>query len=175
MPNRLQHPYAQTWIACAAMAFLAGIVLPPSGAAQAATFHESWSASAVTCFARSYDKRHLSAHPLQRLTRFSLRESTLGNPVRPGFFAVSLSFKLKGDPELFQAEASCEDATGTVSCEIEADGGEFTLRADGPNLLLTIKRMEIEGPQDFSPNLGEGGDDRVVRLMPSPRAACPPD
>jgi hypothetical protein len=151
------------------------VAFPLSVPAEAATFHESWTASAVTCFARSYGSQHLASHPLQRLTQFSLRESTLGNPIRPGWFAVSLSFTLKGDPQLFQSEAFCEDAPGTVHCQVEADGGRFTMRADGPNLLLTIERIEVEGPQDFSPDLAVGGDDRVVRLFPSPMTSCPKD
>ena len=69
----------------------------------------------------------------------------------------------------------CEDAAGTVHCQLEADGGRFTMRADGHNLLLTIERIEVEGPQDFSPDLAVGGDDRVVRLFPSPMKSCPKD
>ena len=157
--------------ACAALAILSGLSLCAS--ARAESFHERWIASATDCFARRYDAKHLASHPKQRLTQFSLRESTLGNPAEAGYFPVSFSFKLKGDPELFQAEASCKDAVGKVHCEIEADGGEFFIEAQGSNLLLTIDRMEIEGPQDFSPDLAQGGDDRAVRLFPSPKSSCP--
>ena len=175
MVFRNKHSAASTRAACAILLLLFGLALPLSAPAEAATFHEAWTASGVTCFARSYDSQHLASHPLQRLTRFSMRESTLGNPVRPGWFALSLSFTLKGDTQHFQSEAFCEDAAGTVHCQLEADGGKFTMRADGDNLLLTIERIETEGPLDFSPDLAVGGDDRVVRLFPSPMKSCPKD
>lgn len=168
------HRSAKTGAACAALSFLSCLALPPASAV-AKTFHEAWTASGVTCFARSYDSQHLASHPLQRLTRFSMRESTLGNPVEPGWFAVSLSFTLKGDPQLFQSEAFCEDAAVTVRCILEADGGRFTMRAEDASLLLTIERIETEGPEDFSPDLAVGGDDRVVRLFPSSTKFCPGD
>jgi hypothetical protein len=46
------------------------------------------------------------------------------------------------------------------------------MRADGPSLLLTIASMEVEGENDFSPDLAMGGDDRVVRLFAGPKSAC---
>lgn len=173
MISRRAHAAASTRSAFAASPLLICLVLSPS--ASAATVHEAWLASGVSCFARAYDSHHLASHPLQRLTRFSLRQSTLGNPVEPGSFAVSLSFTLKGDAEVFQSEAFCEDAPGTVHCVLEADGGRFTLRADGSGMLLNIERIEVEGPESFSPNLAVGGDDRTVRLHPAPRERCPGD
>jgi hypothetical protein len=175
MVFRRNHKAESPKAAGALLPLLLGIVPSLSLPAQAESFHENWAASAVTCFARSYDSRHLASHPLQRLTRFSVRESTLGNPNRPGWFTISLSFTLKGDPQVFQSEGFCEDASGMVHCHVEADGGRFTMRADGSGLLLNIERIEVEGPQDFSPDLGAGGDDRVVRLFPSPRTSCPDD
>ena len=49
------------------------------------------------------------------------------------------------------------------------------MRAEGANMLLTIERIEAEGPQDFSPDLAVGGDDRIVRLFPSSMKSCPKD
>lgn len=175
MVYRIKHPTANTRAACAALLLFLGLVTPLPAAAEAASFHEAWTASGVTCFARSYDSQHLASHPLQRLTQFSVRESTLGNANEPGWFTVSLSFTLKGDPQRFQSEAFCEDAAGTVHCHVEADGGRFTMRADGAHLLLNIERIEVEGPEDFSPDLARGGDDRVVLLFPSTIKSCPKD
>jgi len=44
-----------------------------------------------------------------------------------------------------------------------------------PNLLLTIVRLEVEGPQDFSPDLAAGQADRVFRLFPTPMKPSPSD
>lgn len=156
----------------AALPFAAALAAVQPIPAEAASFREAWTEAGSHCFARLYDSRHLASHPRQRLTRFSLSDSDGANPVDPGTFDVDFDFSIKGDSEVFGSVATCRDAPGAVHCVIEADGGEFTMRRDGPNLLLKISRMEVEGPEDFSPDLAVGGDDRVVRLFPSPRNAC---
>jgi hypothetical protein len=105
---------------------------------------------------------------------FTMRQSTLGNPVQPGEFRRVPVLHAPGE-QRFQSEAFCEDAAGTVHCQVEADSGRFTIETEGPNLLLRIERIEVEGPESFSPDLAVGGDDRVVRLFPAPKSSCSPD
>lgn len=155
----------------ASAALLAGLLPALAAPAGAASFHDGWKGEAP-CFARSYDAQHLAKHPRQRLTRFALRESRLPNVNGPGEFEVTFSFTVKGRKEVYEAECICRDAASLVHCTVEGDGGAFTLQAEGANLLVRIERIAVEGPDDFSPEIGVGGDDRVVRLHRSPARAC---
>jgi hypothetical protein len=158
---------ARTASAALLISLLPALAVP----AGAASFHEGWKGEAP-CFARNYDAKHLAAHPRQRLTQFALRDSSLPDVNGPGQFEVTISFTVRGRKEVYEAEGICRDASSKVRCGIEGDGGSFTMQAEGPNLLLHITRIAVEGEQDFSPEIGVGGDDRVVRLYRSPARAC---
>ena len=55
MVFRNKYRAANTRPACAALSLLLGLALPLSVPVEAATFHEEWTASAVTCFAPEVD------------------------------------------------------------------------------------------------------------------------
>ena len=130
-----------------------------------------------TCYSRIYDKNHLVRHPKQRVVGVQI--------VHPFFAATSseavdyrmaISFRLKGTRDKFGPISTyCQAiADGTAKCSVEADGGRFTLSRGANNtLVITIDRLQLEGQNDFSPDLGHGGDDRVLVLQKSPMKACP--
>ena len=153
------------------MILLAGLLPAVSIAAEAASFHDAWRGE-KPCFTRSYGARHLAAHPKQRLTRFVLQENTLPGANGDGRFDVGFAFTVRGGKEVFEGQGICRDANRTATCGVEGDGGSFTMTADGSDLILHITRIAVEGERDFSPELGVGGDDRVVRLHRSPAKAC---
>ena len=148
-----------------------GLAMPAS----AASFYDTWidGGAGAPCYARVYDAAHLAAHPRQRLTRFVLRESSLGAPLKSDEFELTFAFNLKRVDDTYQSEAICRDAAVAVHCQVEGDGGDFTLRADPSGLLLTVgKFLQVEGSNSFSPDLAVGGDDRVIRLFRVPTEAC---
>ena len=149
-------------------AMLLVMLATPSGAAP---FVAEWSPGSP-CFARTYDAKHLAAHPRQRLTQFAVAASSEPGEVPKGEFVVTFSFRVKGGAELYWSDAYCRGDERSVQCSVEGDGGHFTMRKDGKGLLLTIDRVSVEGEKGFSPDVGVGGDDRLVRLYPSPKSAC---
>lgn len=140
--------------------------------AAAAGFAERWKAGAPGCFARAYDAGHLAKHPRQRVTRFALGPSKLGAPTAKGTFEITFSLMLKGDTEVYQWEGICRATAKALICGAEGDSGHFTIRPDGRNVLVAIESLVLEGEKGFTPDLGVGGDDRVLRLYPSPASAC---
>lgn len=144
------------------------LLAQPAGAAPA---FDVWKPGA-TCFARSYDARHLASHPKQRLTRFALGAGGAGQARAKGTFGVTIGFQVRGRSARYEADASCRGGPRTARCTIEGDGGQFTMTADAAGLLLTVSRIAVEGETDFSPEIGVGGDDRLVRLHSAPASAC---
>jgi len=153
--------------------FLTGLMLLAATPVVAASFDETWNKQgAQTCFSRHYDRKYLASHPRQRLTSFALSPSPPGTLTKPDNFEVSFSFTLKGIHDEYGGAATCHHTRDNVECWADADGGSFTMRADGSSLLLEIARLEVEGERGFNPDLAVGGDDRVVRLFASPTASC---
>jgi hypothetical protein len=152
--------------------------LAPAVPAFAATFYDAFIAprgSAAPCYGRIYDKAHMAANPAQRLTSFALHLSALvpAPALNAEKFEVTFGFTLKGVDDHYQAEGVCYLSVEGVECEVEGDGGDFILTGDDRGLLLTVGgRLEVEGAHSFSPNLAQGGDDRLVRLFPQGQSAC---
>ena len=71
------------------------------------------------------------------------------------------------------SEAGCAAENEVILCSVEGDAGYFKLSPNGEGLRVTIDdRLHLEGSVSFSPDLAEGGDDRVLLLHPSPAEAC---
>lgn len=140
--------------------------------AAAASFRDQWKAGAPGCFARAYDDQHLAAHPRQRVTRFALGPSRMIAPGETGRFEITFSLMLKGDSEVYEWQGICRAAAKAVHCGAEGDAGSFTIRPEGSNILVGIDSLVLEGEKGFTPDLGVGGDDRVLRLYPGPDSTC---
>ena len=145
----------------------------PAGAAEHPM--KTWFAGKDVCYSRVYPASHLASHPRQRLAGIQLvHPFPYADP--SSAFRLGLRYSLKTRGATYGAiSVGCEgNADGGLDCSIEGDQGRFRL-TPGPGAALTmrIERMEVEGRQDFSPDLGQGGDDNVVILRKSPMNACP--
>ena len=67
--------------------------------------------------------------------------------------------------------ALCEPRGALAACDIEGDGGRFSLERNGAGLRIRLARMQVEGMKDFSPDLALR-DNRVMLLRPAPPPAC---
>jgi len=125
------------------------------------------------CYARSYDAAHLAAHPEQRVNSFHLGDaSPEWDAVAQGQqFHVAFGFTLTGGADVYSGVAVCEPAGASVRCDVEGDGGSFTLEHEGDALRVAIARLEAEGPNDFSGDLA-ASDDTVFVLPPADASAC---
>jgi hypothetical protein len=128
------------------------------------------------CFTRHYDQPHLDAHPRQNVTAMTVLAY---RPDREGYdeSIVNLEFGFRGVSDPVQLSGGCRpepDRQGVLSCAIECDGGEFTLRRQGErSVLLDITRdIEMCEDGDSLPGGGLGSDDRRFRLDRTGTEAC---
>jgi hypothetical protein len=126
------------------------------------------------CFTRSYDAQHLRAHPRQTVRFFYLRPAgpEWRQATARGQSTYNFGMRLIGRPGLYSGVAMCRPRFDTLACQIEGDGGAFTLYQRGRQLEVAVERLQLEGARDFSPDIAER-DNAVIRLNRSARGACP--
>lgn len=126
-----------------------------------------------TCYARTYSAAHLKSHPKQRVRVFQIVHPFAYASTDVGAdFLMAVSFQLKGRKDRFGPMSTyCKgEPDGTASCTVEGDMGRFKLsRGTGNALIVTINDLSDEG----GPDLGKGGDDKVIVLHKAPMKACP--
>ena len=148
---------------------LPALLLPTVAAAQQ-SFYETH--LAPPCYARVYDDAHLAAHPRQRVTRFYVTGSRSAD-TGPDTFIVDFGFTVKDNPDVYIGSASCDSTPDSAECWADGDGGTFTLEGfDGGLEVRVGQYLALEGSASFSPDLGHGGDDKVIRLYSGAQAAC---
>jgi len=106
------------------------------------------------CYARSYDRAHLNAHPTQTVRRIEVdfdkdRRDDNATKNTPADFQASFAFMLKRSDMWYGQEAFCQVAADHFNCYLDADGGKFRLTPEGDGL-----RLEVTG--------GGGGTDQIV-------------
>jgi hypothetical protein len=126
------------------------------------------------CYSRVYDAAHLSAHPRQTVTRFFLGDP--GDAWRatqsPGHFNVAFGFQIVDRQDIYAGVGICEPSGTGASCDVEGDGGSFTIEPTGEDLRIVAARIQVEGPSDFSPDLAFA-DNRVMLLRRGQARECP--
>lgn len=127
------------------------------------------------CYARSYDARHLAAHPRQRVTSIVLayrpvtQAKQKGTPER---FEVGIGLKVKGDSELYARVGYCRAKGAGFACSLESDGGQVELAAEGSALRLTTTRIGIEGSTRSIEVGGAASDDSTFVMARAAGGAC---
>ena len=125
------------------------------------------------CYARAYDAAHLAAHPQQTVTTFFV--GAAGPEWRPtetpGHSAIAFGFHMTGRNDLYSGVAMCTPNGDALACDVEGDGGQFAIARNGEGLRVTLQRLEVEGPNDFSPDLA-AADNRVMLLSAAQPSAC---
>jgi len=156
------------------IAVIAALVLAAPAASAADSFYATYIAGrdGAPCYARTYDAKHLAAHPKQKVVHFFVVPSETEELSPPRTFAVDFGFRLKGSTDSFASLAACTAKGDGALCSAEGDGGQFRLTPRPDGLLATVvERLEIEGMESFSPNLVDS-DDREFRLYVSPASEC---
>lgn len=118
-----------------------------------------------SCYARAYDRAHLSSHPRQRVSQIALGYSDWQEA---GYdITLDLSFTLR-DGAVYSALAFCREDL----CSLEGDGGYFNLLPRDNGLQLSVvRRLELEGYSGFSGDLMDS-DDQVFLIYPARPAVC---
>lgn len=128
------------------------------------------------CFTRKYDQPHLEAHPHQNVTAMTVLAY---RPAGAGYdeSIVNLEFGFRGVGDPVQLSGGCRPepgVQGVLSCAIECDGGEFTLRRQGDRSILFDITRDIKMCEDGDtlPGGGLGSDDKRFRLDRTGIEAC---
>lgn len=125
------------------------------------------------CFSRTYDAAHLAAHPRQTVRRFFV--GVAGEEWRAtataGYFNIAFGFQITGHADTYTGIGICAPQGARLACDIESDGGSFTITRNGDGLRIDAARIEVEGEHDFSPDLA-AGDNRIMLLRPAASSAC---
>lgn len=128
--------------------FAAAVVALPA-AALAATYYPHIfdpGRGGSICYARSYSAAFLKAHPGVKLTWIWLeRRSRVADGVPNSRKLFALNFGAITKAESYSAFAKCKPQGKTISCDIEADGGQFTVLRAGRGVIIKTRRIEIEG------------------------------
>lgn len=158
-------------VACATAACLTA-----AGACAAADTQSLYDAltRSGACFARTYDEAHLRVHPDQTVTRFFLGAPGAEWRDTQTDAHYNLAFEVLGNADTYSGVAICEPGGAAAACDIEGDGGSFTIERSGAGLRIRLERMQLEGMQDVSPDLALR-DNRVMLLQPAQRSACAPE
>ncbi len=151
-------------------ALITALALP----AAAQSLRETMLTDAPFCFARTYDKAHLAAHPDQTVTAFRIGpHPEVPQNVTDGMVLL-LQVERRGSDEVLTGAGYC--TVGKMAdCGMEGDAGSFTIEPrDGDSLLLRVGPYGItfEGPRDFVTLQGNRGDDREFLLYRADPALC---
>jgi hypothetical protein len=149
---------------CLALA-IAGTALMLTAPAQAQLVSEMFE-DVGSCYSRSYDVAHLDSHPLQQVEKIALWSTDEYED--PKYEQVlQLYFRLRNGTD-YSGYAYCSNAL----CQMEADGGSFTLSRARTGLQLNVgKFLEVEGVDSFSGNLADS-DDKAFLMYPVRPAEC---
>lgn len=125
---------------------------------------------AVACFSRHYGDAHLAAHPRQNVTRMralAYRQPGTSNSV------VNITVRFRNGTEEQQFPGECRAASGGLSCNVECDGGSYsvTLR-DGKSVLVDLAAGIGACDGDLPQGQDFGTDDKVFRLDRAALANC---
>lgn len=158
---------------------LAGIALLAAAPLRAQTLPSSISPDmryADTCFSRSYSDSHLRTHPRQVTSRIVL--ASLDRPagqitLPPNSSEMLIAIQTRRTSIWKTRLAYCRFAAGAASrlCQIESDGGSFTLtdRPDGSVLIRTRGEIRLGSEDTLAEIGGRLTDDNSFVLF---QAAC---
>lgn len=98
------------------------------------------------CYWRTYTKAFLKSHPNVKIkTLYLQREETVGGAQStPNLFGLSVGAVSRGGASS-EGSGICRTSRGVIQCDIEGDGGSFKVTRSGSGVVITTKRMYLEG------------------------------
>jgi len=82
----------------------------------------------------------------------ALRATVIGDGAQ-AHYNVAFGFRILGSNDAFSGVAICEPGGVVAACDIEGDGGSFAIERNGGGLGIRLARMQVEGMQEFNPDL----------------------
>lgn len=163
----------------------AAVCLATTPAAAASLFDTVFEKANDPCYSRTYDKAHLKAHPRQTVSAMRLAYTSFNGDATtntPAMFELAFSFQLKSGHDWFGGPASCKTLGDHFSCDLEGDGGRFTVTPKPGALTLAVvnrggtdarsDQINLEGGDGFAGFGKPGGDDLVFTLPKAANSIC---
>ena len=153
--------------------------------------------TSALCMTRTYDAKHLDAHPKQKVTKLilSMRYVPLGEDdvilesrddggtdKRYFRYDFTLAANVRDEKHTLYAGGDCSSARG-IGCGVDCDGGGFDIEpiaGDKDSILLRLERehggrirmtIGCDGG-DHEYNLSAGEDDKLFKLDKAPASIC---
>lgn len=116
--------------------------------AQAEYFHPWFNPAkgGSICYYRAYSKAFLKKNPNVKLTAISVERTSLASGITTNSksnFVVTFGASTKN--EGYEMHSYCRPKGAVLSCNVEADGGTFTLQRQGSGMVIKTRRIELEG------------------------------
>ena len=150
-------------------------VLP--GAALAATYYHrvfDTKRGGSVCYSRVYSDAFLKKNPNVKLTTLSLeRRSSVSDSVPNSKKRFGITFGATTKSEDYSANADCRPQGSVISCDVESDGGKFTIMRSGKGVIIKTRRIEIEGFfKDLDISSKKGKSTRSFTLKGNGKETC---
>lgn len=98
------------------------------------------------CYYRIYSDAFLKKNPNVKLKTISVeRRKSLSDVEANSKKRFAITFGATTKSEDYSAIAECKPQGNVITCNLEADGGTFTLHRTGNGLIIKTRRIEIEG------------------------------
>lgn len=133
-----------------AKSFLASTILAASAATALAAiyYHPLFNPKkgGSVCYARIYSDAFLKKNPAVKLTTISVERRNSVSDVTPNSKKfVGIKFGASTKSENYEALADCKPQGSVLSCQVEADGGSFTIQKAGKGAIIKTRRISVEG------------------------------
>jgi hypothetical protein len=142
------------------------------------------------CFGRVYTANHMAAHPKQTLRALTVLVQNVPAGEEAGAYQHQ-EVRVVGEHDgvLYANTADCSyKADGGVDCQIDCDGGAFSLKPSGEGATFEVAKdyyfplVTNDYEESLEPNVQARGkmisldyserEDRVYRLNPKAKAVC---
>lgn len=124
------------------------VAVLPAAALAAIYYHPMFNPKkgGSVCYARIYSDAFLKKNPDVKLTTISLERRNSVSDVTPNSKKfVGIKFGATTKSENYEALADCKPQGSVLSCQVEADGGSFTIQKAGKGAIIKTRRISVEG------------------------------
>jgi hypothetical protein len=130
------------------IAALAVFIAIPTAAYAAIYYHRMFDPKhgGSACYCRTYSGAFLKKNPDVKLTAIALERRNSVSGVTPNskeLFGVTFGASTKGED--YKALADCRGQGSVITCQVESDGGTFTVQRVGKGAIIKTRRIAIEG------------------------------
>jgi hypothetical protein len=155
---------------------LATLILVPSTVFAATYYHRMFDPKrgGSVCYSRVYSDAFLKKNPNVKLVTLSLERRGAVSGVTPNskkLFGITFGATTKSED--YTALADCKPQGSVLSCQVEADGGSFTIIRAGKGAVIKTRRIGIEGTfKDLRIESKSGKPARSFTLKGSAKETC---